>query len=94
MLALLLVSFGGTSSIASAVSTASTESDTSIASTAAATAPTTTASAPLFTLHLYDNATFPLATALDGTQGGFYIRPAGSPQGATRWKIFFQGACA
>jgi hypothetical protein len=47
--------------------------------------------APLFTLNLYDSAKFPLASALDGSQGGYYIRPAGSPQAAKKYKVFFQG---
>ena len=45
------------------------------------------------TLVLHSNATRDLFSArcLDGTNGGFYYRPASSPSAATKWKIHFMG---
>ena len=47
-------------------------------------------------LHLHSNATRDAfnARCLDGTNGGFWFRPAQSPGAATKWKIHFQGVRA
>jgi hypothetical protein len=44
-------------------------------------------------LHLHSNATRDALNArcLDGSNGGFYFRPAKSAAAATKWKIHFQG---
>ena len=47
-------------------------------------------------LHLHSNATRDALNArcLDGSNGGFWFRPAQTPGAATKWKIHFQGVRA
>jgi hypothetical protein len=47
-------------------------------------------------LHLHSNATRDALNArcLDGSNCGFWIRPAQNPAAATKWKIHFQGVRA
>ena len=44
-------------------------------------------------LHLHSNATRDALNArcLDGSNGGFWFRPAKSAAAATKWKVHFQG---
>jgi O-palmitoleoyl-L-serine hydrolase len=49
-----------------------------------------TASAEPFSLTLLDSNTYPMATCLDGSQGGFYLSP-GSGSGSQTWLIHTQG---
>lgn len=47
--------------------------------------------APLYTKTTFDVSRFPLASCLDGGPGAVYVRPASTPAGATKFRIFFQG---
>ena len=49
------------------------------------------AAAPVYTKTTFDAARFPLASCLDGGPGAVYVRPASTPAGAKKFRIFFQG---
>ncbi len=44
-----------------------------------------------YTKITFDAAAYPLARCLDSGPGAVYVRPASSPSGAAKVKIFFQG---